>query len=129
MNALLVRTLPLVSGLLLIGGCSSGDSDLTAPPNDNDSPPTNGSDASVDVRDDFFSPASTSVDQGETVRWTWNGSNQHNVTWPEADLTNSPTQSTGSHQVTMPDSSGEYVYFCTIHGSPTGGMRGTINVR
>ncbi|NIR37838.1 MAG: hypothetical protein GWN07_18365, partial [Actinobacteria bacterium] len=35
----------------------------------------------VDVLDNFFAPTTAQVGPGGTVRWTWGGNNQHNVTW------------------------------------------------
>ncbi len=81
------------------------------------------------MEDSFFSPALISVSQGDVVVWTWNGTNEdHNVTWVSGGLTNSPTQSDGSHEVTMPSTPGQLGYYCTNHGTPSSGMRGTINV-
>ena len=83
----------------------------------------------VSVQDPFFSPALISVVQGEVVVWTWNGSQEHNVTWVSEDLPNSPTQSDGTHEVMMPATPGQLGYYCTIHGTPSSGMQGTIIVQ
>lgn len=84
---------------------------------------------SVQVLDSSFSPAAILVQPGATVTWTWGGSQQHNVIWAAGNLTNSPTQSAGTHQVTMPSAAGELVYYCSLHGSPAGGMRGTVRIQ
>ncbi|MEX2526543.1 MAG: plastocyanin/azurin family copper-binding protein [Gemmatimonadota bacterium] len=109
---------------LLLSGCGSDSS--TAP--DETDPGETVATTSVGVRDNFFDPTAIRVAGGATINWTWNGSQQHNVTWVSADLPNSPTQSSGTHQVVAPSSAGELVYFCTIHGSPTSGMRGTVRI-
>jgi plastocyanin len=82
----------------------------------------------VSVTDNAFSPSTVTVTSGATVTWTWNGSNQHNVTWVSGTPAASATQSSGSYQRTF-DTPGTYAYYCTIHGSPTGGMRGTVVVQ
>ena len=86
--------------------------------------PTN----TVSVRDNEFSPVSISVGRGDVVVWEWVGSTRHNVTWVESGFANSPTQSDGTHEVTMPATPVQLGYYCSIHGTPSTGMRGTIVV-
>ncbi len=98
-----------------------------------DSSPTDSDDlertTSVEVRDSFFSPSANLVDQGAEVTWNWvNTSLGHNIIWVDADLENAGTRQFGSHTVTMPDEPGEYRYYCSLHGSPTSGMRGRVIV-
>jgi plastocyanin len=81
----------------------------------------------VSVKDDVFDPASRTVSVGATVSWQWSGTHQHNVTWVVAS-TNSATQTTGTFMRTFA-TAGSYVYYCTIHGTPTTGMQGTIVVQ
>jgi len=83
---------------LAVAGCGSSDS----PTDGGDGPP-----GTVSVRDDFFQPSSTSVHPGEVVTWQWQGQAAHNVTWVSADLPNSVTQVSGSHQVEFPHFSGQ----------------------
>ena len=82
----------------------------------------------INVADDFFAPMEADVDVGGRAEWTWMGSNQHNVTWVSASFTDSPTQTSGTHLVQFP-AMGDFDYYCTVHGTPTSGMRGTIRVR
>lgn len=84
--------------------------------------------SSVAVMDPYFAPALVAVAPSEVVVWNWNGSDEHNVTWVDADLPNSPTQASGSHEVRMPASPGNYGYYCSIHGTPSSGMRGSVIV-
>lgn len=95
-----------------------------------DSSPTDSGDpvrtTAVEVDDNVFNPDAIRVDAGATVDWTWVGSNPHDVTWDDADLSDSQTQTSGSHQVTMPTEPGEYSYHCTVHVFQ--GMRGTVVV-
>lgn len=103
---------------MMVSACGYGDSP---------SEPGNRT-ATVAVVDDSFDPSSVTVETGGTVTWEWQGSNEHNVTWSSADLADSSTQVSGSHSVTMPSDTGNYDYYCTIHGTPTSGMRGTVTV-
>jgi plastocyanin len=83
---------------------------------------------SVSVLDDVFAPANILVDPGATVTWTWAGDNPHRIRWVSAGLGDSPLQTTGAHQQAMPQGAGTYAYYCTEHGTPTSGMRGSVIV-
>lgn len=107
-------------GIALMAGvvsCSDG-----SPTDSGELVPT----TAVEVDDNVFNPATILVDAGATVDWTWVGSNPHDVTWDDADLSDSQTQTSGSHQVTMPTEPGEYSYHCKVHVFQ--GMRGTVVV-
>jgi plastocyanin len=109
-----VTTFMLVGLGLAVSSCS----DSTAP-----------NEATVQVEDNFFDPASASLAAGGTVSWQWGGSNQHNVTWvTQSGTSNSPTQVTGSYTRNF-SAAGTFDYYCTIHGTPTSGMRGSVVVR
>ena len=84
--------------------------------------------ADVSVQDNFFDDEYVVVAAGGTVTWTWAGSNPHDVTWVSGGFSDSPTQVAGTHSVTF-NTPGTYVYYCTVHGSSTSGMRGTIVVK
>jgi plastocyanin len=75
---------------------------------------------SVAVKDNFFSPKSTSVKKGSTVKWTWSGRAPHNVTFRS---THSKTQTRGTYSLKF-NNKGTFAYRCTIHS----GMVGTIKV-
>jgi plastocyanin len=84
--------------------------------------------ASVEVRDDFFSPNSTLLAAGGTVTWTWIGVDGHSVTptgstsfSPEAPVSYPPK----TLVVTFP-SAGDYNYLCTVHGVGNGYNNGTM---
>jgi plastocyanin len=73
-----------------------------------------------------FVPASTSINVGDSVVWTWpSGSVAHNVhstsgvpAWPASAILNGPATFTN-----MFTTSGSFPYNCTVHG-----FTGTINV-
>jgi plastocyanin len=122
----------LAAGLLLAtAACGGGGSDdgPTQPNNPNNpnpgnpNPGTPSTTNAIAVRDNSFEPNATTVTPGTTVTWTWNGNNQHNVTF--ADGTASGTQAAGTFTRTFA-AAGTFNYTCTVHGS---GMSGTITVR
>jgi plastocyanin len=129
-----LSALGLAFALVACGGSGSSPSD---PPNGG---PTNGgpgngngglvATTSVGVGDFIFDPPGIQVDPGAEVTWTWQGQEPHNVTWVDAGagLMSSATQSQGTHEVTMPQSTGEFAYYCTLHGTPTSGMHGRVVV-
>lgn len=83
----------------------------------------------VDVNDNSFSPANQTVAVGGTVEWDWKGMAGHNVTWVTTSGTgNSATQSTGTYTRTF-GTPGTYDYYCSIHGTATTGMHGSIVVQ
>jgi plastocyanin len=83
-----------------------------------------GSTASVDVRDNSFSPDSVRVVAGGTVTWTWGGYDSHNVTFATPGVGNSETQIMGTHDVTFAEA-GTFEYQCTRHS----GMNGKVLVQ
>jgi plastocyanin len=105
---------------------------VTVPPSDIEYPP-NGQSTEVLAIDNNFKPDALTVEAGTEVVFVNNGRNDHNVvppddptvaTWGVLDENFKPGD-TYSHTFTKP---GTYVYVCTIHGSATFGMFGTIVV-
>ena len=74
-----------------------------------------------------FTPATTNIAVNDRVLWTWAGS-PHNVTSTNSAWVASPTQSTGATFTNTFSAAGTYFYYCTIHGTPTSGMKGAIIV-
>ena len=72
------------------------------------------------VKDNFFSPKSTSISKGSTVRWLWRGDAPHNVTKSKGPGTKfrSSNKFSGSysHRFTR---RGTYTIVCTIHPGMT----------
>ncbi len=104
---------------LVVPAC--GDS--TTQPDSGPSGPT--VTTAVSVRDNSFSPASNAVSTGQTVTWTWNGSNQHNVTFDDLSIGSSATKSSGTFLKQFAQA-GDFTYFCTVHGRTV--MSGTVTV-
>jgi len=74
-----------------------------------------------------FSPATVTVDAGQPVCWTWSGT-EHTVKADDGSFTSGPPASSVTFQRTF-NSAGTFGYYCQVHGSTTGGMRGTVVVR
>jgi plastocyanin len=93
--------LAVVTGLAFVG-CG----DDPAGPSDS---------GSVTVRDFEFDPENIVVEPGASVTWTWNGVEDHDVTFDSPSITDSPLQSSGTFSTTMPTTPGTYTYHCTEH--------------
>ena len=87
---------------------------------------TNPDTTQVSVVDNAFNPPSNTIMAGQTVTWTWNGNAAHNVTFDDASIGNSSTQSSGTFQKTFTQP-GDYTYYCTIHGRSV--MSGKVTVQ
>jgi plastocyanin len=77
-----------------------------------------------------FEPANVTIPVGTTVTWTWVGG-FHDVT-PNGNpgFTGSGQPVPAPHTFSQTfNTAGTYLYFCSVHGSPSAGMRGTIEVR
>ncbi|MDO9176379.1 MAG: plastocyanin/azurin family copper-binding protein, partial [Actinomycetota bacterium] len=135
----------VLGGLGVMAGCAADPDDslaaqqatttavlVTVPQSEEEFPP-NGVVSDVLAIDNNFVPAALTVEAGTEVVFLNNGRNDHNVVPPD-DLTVSEwgvldadfmPGDTYSHVFTKP---GTYVYVCTIHGTATAGMFGTIVV-
>ena len=81
----------------------------------------------VSIRDDSFSPALDSISAGDTVTWTWQGTQLHDLTFQDS-TGNVTAQTSGSTKRAFP-SVGIYRYRCQLHSTSfTSGMIGTIAV-
>jgi plastocyanin len=109
---LIVASVAFVALFLPLAACGGGGSGGGS---------TNADPGAVAVKDNLFTPATTTVHAGDTVTWSFTGSADHNVTGPGF---NSPTQGKGTtYQHTFTDV-GDVSYVCTLHQ----GMKGTIKV-
>jgi plastocyanin len=74
-----------------------------------------GADNSISVKDDFFSPKSTTVKKGSTVTFRWAGKAPHNVTVKKGPVKfQSSTKTSGTYKKKM-TRAGLYRITCTIH--------------
>lgn len=88
----------------------------------------NGVQAKITITGTSFSPATVTVDPGQPVCWTWSQSVQHNVHADDDSFTSGALASQGTFQTTF-TTPGSHGYYCQVHGSTSGGMRGTVVVR
>src|SRR5882672_9043261 len=108
-----MRTLVSILALLGVAACTSSSEPI-------------GTDTSIQVLDNKFTPATVNITPGTAVTWTWAGSIAHNVTSDDAAFTASETQTQGHHTVTF-QPAGTFHYHCTIHADQ--GMKGTVVVK
>ncbi|TSC83501.1 MAG: immunoglobulin I-set domain-containing protein [Microgenomates group bacterium Gr01-1014_16] len=88
--------------------------------------------ATVDIKDDIFSPASLTVDAGTLIRWTSVGNHPHTVTFDtkQFENQNSDTLNTNDSFSFTFNTPGTYPYHCNFHGGSGGvGMSGVIIVK
>jgi plastocyanin len=111
-----VRQALLLATLVAATACSDDDGDGGQEPAEGD----------ILVRNNFFDPGTFEVAPGATVVWGWSsGGVSHNVTFTDGE--SSGNQTSGTYQRTFAEA-GSYPYHCTIHGTPTSGMRGSVTV-
>src|SRR5687767_14135647 len=103
-----MRWTPWLTGVAMLAVVSLGCSDSNDPGDDGNEEPA---DATVTVANFSFSPSTTNITPGQTVRWTWS-SGTHNVTF--ATGTNSGDKSSGTFDRTF-DAAGTFDYQCTIY--------------
>ncbi|HYK11258.1 MAG TPA: cupredoxin domain-containing protein [Gemmatimonadales bacterium] len=85
----------------------------------------------VSVRDNTFSPPADSINAGDSVTFTWQGSQMHDLIFQDSvHVPNVSTPQTAGSVKRGFASPGIYKYRCTIHSSDfnTGTMIGTIAV-
>jgi plastocyanin len=102
------------------GGCGGSGGSYGSGPNNNN--PGGSTSKQVSVKDNVFEPAATTVPLGSTVTWTWQGSQNHNVTFDDGEK--SANQATGGYTRVF-GKAGAYPYHCTNHGA----MTGTVTVQ
>ena len=135
----LIVLLPIGLAIAL-SGC--GDSDSSSP-NDSDSSSeeaveeveykdhTGSSEVEVEALDNRFTDQYIEVSAGTTVNFVNNGLNPHNV-FPSEDDAFEPIETAdfdaGDEGSVTFDETGEFLYYCTLHGTRTKGMVGRVNV-
>ncbi len=87
-----------------------------------------GVEAKITITGTSFSPATVTIDPGQPVCWTWAGSIEHTVKADDESFSSGNPASENTFQHTYTDS-GSFGYYCQVHGSVSGGMRGRVIVR
>lgn len=124
MRLVSVVTIVLVAGVAGCGG-SSGYSSSTGPGG------AGSHTLSLSMSGSAFSPTLDSITAGSTVTWTNDDAFAHTVTSvpTSPDSYNSGSVAASGTFSHLFATAGTYVYYCTFHGTPTSGMRGTIVVQ
>lgn len=84
--------------------------------------------AKVEVGDNYFEPDELEVPAGTRVTWKNEGKILHNVKPVKGDKWGTSSLTKGKSYSYRFKKPGKYAYYCTFHGSPTGGQRGVIVV-
>ena len=102
--------------------------------NDSDSAttlaPVQSGEVAIAAGDNIFTPEQVTVAEGSTVTFTNEGRNQHNVIAVADTPFSAETASfePGESFRWKASKPGTYQYYCSIHGTATAGMTGTIQV-
>ena len=120
------RSLTLaLAGVLLFAACADSTDDAET---------IEGQDVVVEMYDNRFEYTEIKIPVGGSVNWVGAGQNPHNAVeangeWSTETVFGSLDQYEGDEAVLTYDQPGEYVFFCTYHGSASGtGMAGTLIV-
>ena len=112
-----VRRSILLAALVAAAACSDDNGD-------GGSGPAPAGDVTVENND--FDPSTLQVAAGSSVVWAWaSGASTHNVTFDDGEA--SGNRSSGTYSRTFA-TAGTYPYHCTLHGTATSGMRGSVTV-
>ncbi|MEX0753808.1 MAG: hypothetical protein WD556_01645 [Actinomycetota bacterium] len=84
--------------------------------------------AAIGVDDDFFDPDESAYHSPAPFPWNWQDTENAHTVRQNKMLFSSGAPRTGNHQFVVRASSGTFPYYCSVHGSPGGGMRGRIRV-
>jgi plastocyanin len=89
-----------------------------------------GADVRVQSLDNTFRSQNIQIEPGATVTWTNDGRNEHDVLPVEGDAWGVEVADfqPGDEYQHRFDRPGVYDYFCSIHGTTTAGMIGTVVV-
>ncbi|HAS12180.1 MAG TPA: hypothetical protein DCS55_16945 [Acidimicrobiaceae bacterium] len=122
----LLSAVALVSVLLTAGACGDDDSADEA----SDVSLVEGVEVEVSAIDNTFRPEEIEIAAGTEVRWSNDGRNVHNVLPVEGEawgveVDDFEPGDEYRHRFTEP---GTYPYYCSLHGTTTAGMIGTVVV-
>ena len=92
--------------------------------------PVQSGEVAIAAEDNTFTPQQVTVTEGSTVTFTNDGRNQHNVIAVADTPFSAETASfePGESFHWKASKPGTYQYYCSIHGTATAGMTGTIQV-
>lgn len=123
------------TALVVLAGCgshagSSASSSTTTTVSPNYVDKTAQTTVTITARDDFFTTQFTKVRVGTTVIFENGGHNEHNVISTDGSFANIETDAfaPGASAKVVFDKPGTHTFSCSLHGSPTAGMYGSVLV-
>jgi plastocyanin len=120
-----MRVVSVVLASVLVGALGCGGSSTSTGPS------ASGHTTSLAMHGSAFSPAVDTVAVGANVTWTNQDGMAHTVTTAPgapAAISSGSVAGGGTYSHVF-GAAGTYQYYCTFHGTPTSGMRGTIVVQ
>jgi plastocyanin len=125
------RLVALAAATLSISACSGGSSSTYELPAGETWVRQDGDEVLVEARDNVYVPQFIEVKKGTTITWENTGRNRHNVLPDDAgDFADIPVEELepGMTASRTFDETGEFGYYCSLHGTATRGMFGAIKV-
>ena len=117
--------------LVALGACASNSSGKSVPNGTSGtSAPVQSGTVTISARDNQFVPQNVTVTAGTKLVWNNDGRNDHNIV-PDGNTPFGVETSAFGPKATyeyVADKPGTYPYFCSIHGTSTKGMIGTVQV-
>jgi plastocyanin len=124
------RLLLIVLGtsMLVLGACGGSGSGSAATTVSTQAPLSGA--VTVDVTDNNFRPQDVTVTKGSTITWTNQGRAEHNIVafGPTPFHVDTKSFPPGSSYSWVADATGTFRYYCSIHGTATAAMYGSVTV-
>ena len=123
----------VLAALVFLAGCGSGSPKRTSTSTIDPATYTDKTTArtvTIDARDDLFTPQLTKIRAGTTVIFQNGGRNPHNVVSADRVFHDIRTDAfaPGTKVRVVFDKAGTHDFYCSLHGSATAGMRGSLLV-
>ena len=127
-----LRLVVVAAVALVLAACSGGGSSSTYQlPSGEKWAKESGKAVTIDARDNVFVTQFIEVKKGTKITWENTGRNRHNVLPDdEGDFSDIPVDQldSGMEASRTFEETGEFGYYCSLHGSKTKGMFGAIKV-
>jgi plastocyanin len=122
------RLLLIAIASLVLFGCSGSGSESSAATSSTQ--PTQSGTVAISSADNNFRPQDVTVTKGSTIVWTNDGRAEHNIVPVGSTPFHVDTKSfpPGSSYTWNANELGAFIYFCSIHGTATAGMYGSVTV-
>jgi len=114
-----MRSAVAALAVFVLGACGGGDATPSGPT------------VAVAITDTTFTPAEVTMSAGGAVQWTnTSKTERHNIIPVVAGSFKKHDEliKNGESVTIVFTKAGDYPYYCSLHGSPTSGQRGTVHV-